>query len=341
MCVEIQMIPDNNQDKDSEAISFNQEKNRDDSTTNLKESGDSMEILEIGKQKISWQQVVLLILSSTSLLILGLILIFTLIDSFPIFSQYGIFKYLFGNTWNPQRGQYGVLHAIIGTFLVVIVAMILAIPLGISVAVYMAEIAPEKIRKVLKPTIELLASIPSVIYGFFGLFTVVPAIKWLFKLPTGETGLAGSIILAIMVLPTIISISDDALHAVPQRFREGSFALGATKWQTIWRVILPAAMSGITASIILGFGRAIGETMAVYMVSGGATNMPKPFFNILTSLDPLTVLIAREIPEAAENSLHFYALFGTAVVLFVITFAINLTGDILVRRYAKKLRGED
>ena len=257
-----------------------------------------------------------------------------------------IFDFLFRNKWNPAAEDYGIVHGIVGTLLVVIIAMLIAIPISISCAIFMAEIAPPTVRKVLKPTVELLASIPSIVYGFFGLFTFVPAIKYIFNLPifgdglpTGETALSGGIVLSIMVVPTIVSITDDALQAVPHTFREGSFALGATQWQTIIRVVIPAAMSGIFAATILAFGRAIGETMAVLMVAGGSPNIPTPFFNILEPVDPLTAIIARELGEAANGSVQFHAIFATAIVLFLVTFIVNIIGNAVIKRFAKRLRG--
>ncbi|MFW9922028.1 MAG: phosphate ABC transporter permease subunit PstC [Candidatus Thorarchaeota archaeon] len=299
----------------------------------------SKPILHIGKQGLSWQRIILLIFASISIIIVILIFAFILVNGIQVLWEIGIIKFLFGTSWNPPAGQYGILHGIIGTTMVVLIAMIIAIPISVSCAIYLAEIAPSPVRKILKPTVELLASIPSIVFGFFGLFTFVPAIKFIFNLPTGETALSGGLILSIMVIPTIVSITDDALKAVPKTYREGSFALGATKWQTIWKIVLPAALSGIFAATVLAFGRAIGETMAVLMVAGGASQVPVPFFNILVPIDPLTAIIARELGEAANGSVQFHAIFGIAIVLFVITFVVNLIGDIIVKRYSKKLRG--
>lgn len=297
-------------------------------------------ILAIGKEKPSWQRIILLSLATLSVIIVVLIFTYTIINGFPVITQYGLFKFLFGTSWKPAAGEYGILHGIVGTLLVVTVSMIIAVPISVACAIYISEIAPVSIRNFLKPTVELLASIPSIVYGFFGLFTFVPAIKYIFKLPTGETALSGGIILAIMVIPTIVSISDDALRAVPHAYREGSLALGATKWQTIRKITAPAAISGIFAAVILAFGRAIGETMAVLMVAGGAPEIPTPFFNILTPVDPLTAIIARELGESEQGSMQFFAIFGVAIVLFVITFLVNVLGDFVIKRYAKKLRGK-
>jgi len=334
-----------------------------------KDSLIELEVLNIGKQKISWQKIILLFFASISIIILLMIFVFILANGIQIIpdlmNQYlaenpdkskfvafwiSLFDFLFRNEWKPASGEFGIAHGIIGTLLVVTVAMIISVPISVACAVFMSEISPPQIRKILKPTVELLASIPSIVYGFFGLFTFVPAIKYIFNLdfmvkifgkalPTGETALSGGIILAIMVIPTIVSITDDSLKAVPHSYREGSFALGATKWQTVSKIVVPASISGIFAATILAFGRAIGETMAVLMVAGGSPNIPKPFFDILEPVDPLTAIIARELGEAASGSMQFHAIFATAIVLFTITFFVNIIGNAIIKRYSKKLRG--
>ena len=304
-----------------------------------KDMDPKLDILAIGKQKFSWQRAILLLLASLSVIIVILIFTFILINGIQVVTEIGVIKFLFGTSWNPEAEQFGILHGIIGTLMVVLIAMLIAIPVSIGCSVYMAEIAPPMVRKILKPTVELLASIPSVVYGFFGLFTFVPAIKFIFQLKTGENALSGGLILAIMVIPTIVAITDDSINSVPRSYREGSFALGANQWQTIRKVVVPAAMSGITAAVILAFGRAIGETMAVLMVSGGASQIPVPFFNILAPIDPLTAIIARELGEAAQGTTQFHAIFGIAIVLFSITFIVNLVGDLIVKRFAKRMGG--
>jgi phosphate transport system permease protein len=200
-------------------------------------------------------------------------------------------------------------------------AILFALPLGLSTAIYMSEVTNSKFRNFLKPVIELLAGIPSVVYGFFGLVIIVPLIQRVFQLSVGESGLAGSIILAIMVLPTIITLSEDALKNCPDSLREASLALGATKWQTIWRVVIPYSKSGISASIILGIGRAFGETMAVLMVTGNAAVIPTSF---LQPMRTITATIAAELGESSQGSPHFKALFALGCLLFIITFLTNL-----------------
>ncbi len=323
-------------------MSLNQTDNVEKSTSDLMDSDDGKSedtILEIGKQKISWQKIVLILFAGISVIIVILIFIFILINGLQVIPEIGLIKFLFGTSWNPEADQYGILHGIIGTVMVVLIAMVVAVPISISCSIYISEIAPPTVRKILKPSVEMLASIPSIVYGFFGLFILVPAVKYIFRLPTGENALSGGLILAIMVIPTIVSITDDAIRAVPSTYREASLALGATKWQTIRKVVLPAALSGIFAAVILAFGRAIGETMAVLMVAGGASQIPKPFFNILVPVDPLTAIIARELGEAAQGDTQFHALFGIAIVLFLITFTVNLTGDLVIKRFTKKFRG--
>jgi phosphate ABC transporter permease protein PstC len=198
------------------------------------------------------------------------------------------------------------------------------VPIGLLTAIFLAEVAPSKVREVVKPAIELLAGIPSVIYGLFGLIVIVKYIRIAFDRPTGESILAGSIILAIMILPTIISISEDAIRQVPRSFREGALALGATQWETLSRTIVPSAKSGILASIILGVGRAIGETMAVVLVVGNVEQMPTSFF---AAGEPLTSTILLEMGEAAVGSVHYSAIFALGILLFAIIMALNLVSN--------------
>ncbi len=243
--------------------------------------------------------------------------------------------FLLGREWYPTSqpaAQFGVLPLILGTLLVSFFAILFALPIGLITAIYMAEVAGERFRNILKPTIELLAGIPSVVYGFFGLVVLVPAIQKIFNLPVGETALAGSIILAIMALPTIITISEDAIRTTPGTLREASLALGATRWQTLVRVVVPYAKSGITAAIILGVGRAVGETMAVLMVTGNATVMP-PSLTQPTRTIPAT--IAAELGEAPFGGVHFKALFALGIILFLMTLVFNLLVDYTKSRMRK------
>ena len=234
-----------------------------------------------------------------------------------------------GKEWLPTAqpvAQFGVLPLILGTLWVSLGAILLALPLGLAAAVYLSEIASENVRKILKPIIELLAGIPSVVYGFFGLVIIVPLIQQIFNLPVGESGLAGSIILGIMALPTIITISEDAMRNTPRAMKEASLALGASKWQTIYKVVIPYSISGITAGAILGIGRAIGETMAVLMVTGNAAVIPH---TILEPVRTIPATIAAELGEVAKGGLHYQALFALGCILFLITLFINLTVEFI------------
>lgn len=245
--------------------------------------------------------------------------------------------FLTGTQWFPTAEPVvllGVLPLILGTLLVSFFAILFALPVGLATAIYMAEVAPEKVRKILKPIIELLAGIPSVVYGFFGLIVIVPFIHDLFDLPVGETALAGSIVLAIMALPTIITVSEDALRNTPRSMREASLALGANKWQTIHRVVIPYSISGISAAAILGIGRAIGETMAVLMVTGNAAVMPH---SLLQPVRTIPATIAAELGEASSGGVHYKALFALGCILFILTFIINLwVESVSSRRKFKK-----
>jgi len=241
-----------------------------------------------------------------------------------------------GKEWMPTSTpspQFGVLPLILGTLWVSIVAILIALPLGLGVAIYLSELANEHVRKILKPTIELLAGIPSVVYGFFGLVIIVPLIQKTLRLPVGETAFAGSIILAIMALPTIITIAEDAMRTTPATMREASLALGATNWQTIYRVIVPYAASGITAAVVLGIGRAMGETMAVLMVTGNAAVIPHSLFEAVRTI-PAT--IAAELGEAPTGGVHYQALFMLGCILFIITMIISISAEIISRKKQSK-----
>jgi len=271
--------------------------------------------------------------ASLAVVVVTFILLFLLRDGYPIFVDVGIIPFLFGDTWAPAAVEplYGIFPLIVGTLLVTIGAIVFAVPLSIGCAIYISELASPRIKNVLKPAIELLAGIPSVVYGFFGLIVLTDFIRVTFAIPSGETWLAASILLGIMALPTIISVSEDAISAVPREFKEGSLAIGATRWQTISKVTVPAALSGIAAAIILGIGRAIGETMAVMMVAGNAAVIPDPIWNVLSPLRTLTATLGIEMGEVSVGSEHYSALFGIAVILLIITLIINLSAVAILR----------
>ncbi|MBI4353219.1 MAG: phosphate ABC transporter permease subunit PstC [Candidatus Omnitrophica bacterium] len=266
-----------------------------------------------------------------SIVLVALIFFFLLKEGIFLFKTQGAGGFLAGRNWYPisEPPGFGILPLVLGSLLVTFGAALISIPLSVASAVYIAEIAPGWLKEVLKSTIELLAAIPSVVLGFIGMMTVVPWIRSTFHVPTGLTAFAGSVVLAFMAMPTMISIAEDALHSVPRMYKEGAYALGATHWQTIRRVILPAASSGIVAAMMLGIGRVVGETMAVMMVTGNAASMPK---GILYPVRTLTATIAAEMGEAVQGSDHYFALFAIGIVLFVMTFMVNMAADLFLHR---------
>jgi phosphate transport system permease protein len=266
-----------------------------------------------------------LICAGTSFAVLLAIIIFILRQGLPAFAQVGFFDFLFGINWSPTNSQFGILPMIVGSVAVTIGSMLLAVPLGIACAVLLAEIAPLKVRQFLRPAVELLVGIPSVIFGLVGLGIIVPAIRQIGG--TGYSVAAACVVLMAMVLPTIISISDDSLRAVPRKYKEGALAMGATHWQTIWHVLIPAARSGIGAGVTLGIGRAIGETMAMIMVIGNAVMFPT---SLLDPARTLTGNIAVEIQYA--SGVHESALFATAVILLVFIIIINYVAIKIFKR---------
>jgi phosphate transport system permease protein len=277
---------------------------------------------------------------TASFAVLGVffIIFFLVRDSIPLFQAVSIPDVIFGDFWNPTgiTPSYGVFPLIVGTLLVTLGAMAIAVFLGLASAIYLSELAPSKVKAVAKPAIELLAGIPSVVYGFFGLIILTDWLRVTFDVPSGESWLAGSILLGIMALPTIISVSEDSLNMVPRMFKEGSLALGATHWQTISRVLVPSAISGITAAVILGMGRAIGETMAVIMVCGNAAVIPEPITNVLSPVRTLTGTLGIEMGEVAVGSMHYSALFAVAVVLLAITLIVNLSAVAILKHIRSK-----
>jgi phosphate transport system permease protein len=260
-----------------------------------------------------------------------LIFLFLVKEGAAVFKAVAPGKFLLGKNWYPisEPPELGILPLVLGSLLVTLGAAVISVPIGVGCAVYIAEIAPGKVKEVLKAGIELLAAIPSVVLGFIGMVTLAPWVRHIFNLPTGLTALSGSIMLAFMAMPTIVSIAEDALYSVPYSYKEGAFALGATHWQTIRRVMLPSASSGILAAVMLGIGRVIGETMAVMMITGNAARIPTSF---LQPVRTLTATIAAEMGEAVVGSEHYNALFAIGIVLFVISFAINVTADLFLHK---------
>ncbi len=253
-----------------------------------------------------------------------MLILFT--EGIPVVKSISPLRFLFGLHWYPVHDppEFGILPLLLASFIVTLGAIIIALPLGLGCAVYLSEIARPGIRDITKPFIEMLAGIPSVVYGFFGLVFLAPLIQKIGHLPTGLTGGTASIILGIMALPTVTSIAEDAISSVPRNLREASFALGATRWETITKAVLPAAKSGIVTSAILGVGRAIGETMTVLMVAGGSAVIPSHFFRPVRTM---TATIAAEMGEAPMGSLHYHALFAIGLVLFLITVGLSLAAE--------------
>jgi phosphate transport system permease protein len=269
---------------------------------------------------------VLTLFALSSLLFLFLIFIFILFEGLPLFHKIGLKNIILGFKWAPTKGSFGIFPMIISSFLVTFGALIIGAPMGLSCAIYLSEYSGKRLKMFLKPALELLAGIPSVVYGFLGVIYIVPMVRNYFG-GAGFSLLSTSIILGVMILPTIISISFDALMSVPRTYREGSFAMGATKWQTIFRVVVPSAKSGILASFILGMGRAIGETMAVIMVAGNALKIPT---SILDPLRTLTGNIALELAYASGD--HRQGLFSTGVVLLLIIMILNYIANFGIKR---------
>lgn len=266
-----------------------------------------------------------------SIVFVALIFIFLLAEGISVLRYVSLGSFIGGQFWYPisDPPKFGILPLILGSLLVTAGAIAMAVPLGIAAAFYIADVAPVKLRNLLKSCVEILSAIPSVVLGFLGIVILVPFLKHFLHLPTGLTALAGSIMLAFMALPTIISISEDAINAVPREYKEGAIALGATHWQTLTRVIIHGALPGIIAASMLGIGRVFGETMAVMMVTGNAAVIPT---GLLQPVRTLTATIAAEMGEAAKGSPHYFALFAIGIVLFVISFLINLTADFLLHR---------
>jgi len=264
----------------------------------------------------------------------AMILVFLFFEAEPAFSRIGLGQLLLGRHWIPTGNppRFGGLPLIVGTVLVTLGAMALSAPLGVACALFLSKVAPSRVRSILRPAVELLAAVPSVVYGFFGLTASAHWIKSLFGLPTGETWLNGSILLGVMALPTIVAVSAEAISSVPEELEEASLALGANRWQTLRSVTLPSAVSGVSAAVILGLGRAMGETMAVMMATGNAAVIPKPIWNVFSPIRTITGTLGTEMGEAPLGSTHYHALFALAVVLLAIVVAANSLASWVVSR---------
>jgi len=276
------------------------------------------------------------LLAFASFLFLVGITITLFIEGLPVFKEVGLFDFIFGKSWYPtyEPPDFGILPLILGSLWVTFGAVLFCVPIGVGSALFINELAGKRMKAVLKPIIEILAGIPSIVYGFFGMVIVAPFIQRLLGLPVGLTAFTGSLMLGIMATPTVCSISEDALSFVPRSFREASLAVGATRWQTLTRVVFPASASGISTSIILGMSRAVGETMTVLMVTGGAAVIPHTFFQ---PVRPMTSTIAAEMGEAVMGSTHYHSLFAIGLILFFITLVFNIIAELISKRYRKKL----
>lgn len=288
---------------------------------------------------------IFLVSAFLSVVILLLIGLFTLIEAREAIQEVGFFKLVFGTVWHPTddpaASSYGIMGMIVASIIVTFGSILLGVPLALACAIFLAEIAPDSVRNIVRPAVELLAGIPSVIYGLVGMVWLVPLIRNVINVP-GNQGfgfLASSIVLAVMILPTITNIAEDAIRAVPDEYRRGSLALGSTRWQMIWQVIIPAARSGLVAAVILGIGRALGETMAMVMVIGNSTEFPSPL-----NANPLTIFLSRGRTLTGNivmglnyaAGVHRSALFATGVVLFIMIMLVNLSARWVVQRWSQR-----
>jgi len=271
----------------------------------------------------------------SSILFVGLILVFLLREGLPALNDVPL-KDLFGSRWYPIEKYFGILPLISGSILVTVGAILIAVPFGIGTAVFLSEFSPPWLRNLLKPIIEILAGLPSVVLGFLGIQIVAPFFRRFFDLPTGLTAFTGAVLLALISLPTIVSIAEDALNTVPPAYRQGALALGATNWQTAWGVTVPAARSGLLTALMLGVGRSIGETMAVMMVTGNAPVLPGGLNALFMPARTMTATIASEMGEVATGSPHYHVLFFIGIILFLISLVVNLVASSLTLRSRKR-----
>jgi phosphate transport system permease protein len=291
------------------------------------------------KQNRNWAELVIesLIRATgySAILFVALILIFLLREGAPAFAEVQ-FGDLLSDRWYPIEAHFGLLPLIGGSLIVTLGAALIAVPFGLATAIFIAEIAPRWAREVLKPLVEILGGLPSVVLGFLGMVALAPVVRTTLNTPTGLTAFTGSLLLAGMALPTLVSVAEDALDAVPKSYRDAALALGATKWQTIWRVTVPAARSGVLTAIMLGIGRAIGETMTVMMVTGNAARLPASLGALFLPVRTMTATIAAEMGEVANGSVHYHVLFTIGIVLFLISFLVNLTASAVVFQQRKR-----
>ncbi len=266
------------------------------------------------------------IAGSSSILFILLIFVFLVREGLPALTEVSLSD-LLNTRWYPIEGLFGLLPLISGSLIVTISSILIALPLGVGTAIYIGEIAPRRVKEILKPAVEILAGIPSVVLGFIGIQALSPFLRVFLNLPTGLTALSGSILLALIAIPSIVSIAEDALYAVPNSYRDASYALGATQWQTIWGVVLPSARSGLMTAVMLGVGRSLGETMAVMMVTGNAATMFTGLESFVAPVRTMTATIASEMGEVASGSVHYHVLFFIGIILFIFSLVINVSSS--------------
>jgi phosphate transport system permease protein len=277
-------------------------------------------------------RIIFLSVALASIAILSMIMVFLFMEGLPIFRKVTLYEFVFGKFWYPTSSppDFGIFPLIVASLAVTLVSALISIPLGVMTAVYLAELAQKRVAEILKPVVELLAALPSVVIGFFGMVVVAPFLQNTFGIATGLNLFNAALMLSFMSVPTICSLSEDAIYSVPVALKEGSLALGATHWETLIRVILPASISGISTAIILGMSRAIGETMVVLMVAGGAAMIPS---SLMDPVRPMPASIAAEMAEASFRGDHYYALFATGIVLFLFTLLFNIIADQIAHKY--------
>ena len=275
------------------------------------------------------------IAGSSSILFILLIFVFLLREGLPAIAEVAP-RDMFSTRWYPIEDLFGIIPLLSGSLVVTVLSMLIALPFGLLTAIYIGEIAPRKVNEILKPAIEILAGIPSVVLGFIGIQLLAPFLRVFLNLPTGLTALSGAILLALISIPTVVSIAEDALYAVPASYRDAAYALGASQWQTIWFVVVPAARRGILTAVMLGVGRSLGETMAVMMVTG---NAPTTFSGLASFISPvrtMTATIASEMGEVATGSVHYHILFFIGIILFIFSLIINISSTSTAKRTSKQ-----
>ena len=291
------------------------------------------------EKSLNWREFIITRLVKASgysaILFVVLIFFFLIREGLPTFGEVKLSSIL-STRWYPIEDYFGILPLITGSIIITLGAALVAVPFGVGTAVYISEISPRWMREVLKPLVELLGGLPSVVLGFLGFLVLAPFLRNFLNLPTGLTALTGSLLLGGIAVPTVVSVAEDALDAVPRAYREGAWALGATRWQTIWRVTLPAAKSGVLTAVMLGIGRAIGETMTVMMVTGNAPVLATKLGSLFSPVRTMTATIAAEMGEVASGSTHYHVLFFIGMVLFLISLGVNVAASSVVFRAKKR-----